>query len=65
MVPRMLQEAVWGTYVPGQERGIGLPTKQWHAAADAAIEAVFLKESKLRPKAPRGPTLVEQRFGKK
>lgn len=73
MVPPELQQAVWGTYQPGQERGGYRPTKAWHEAADAAIEAVYQRETKARMRSggstkrtePRGPTLIEKRFGKK
>jgi hypothetical protein len=43
MVPRDIQRWVWRTYRPGQcddKR----PSKEWHAAADAAIAAVFRAE---------------------
>lgn len=43
MVPYPLQRRVWVTYRPGQcdDRE---PSQEWHAAADAAIEAVYAKE---------------------
>lgn len=40
MVPKVLQEAVWVTYRPGQERGGALPSRNWFAAARAAQVAV-------------------------
>lgn len=43
MVPRELRAAVWATYQPGQETLRVRPSKEWHAAADAAIAAVALK----------------------
>lgn len=42
-VPKALQDEVWRTYRPGQERD-KRPSEAWHAAADAAIEAVCRKE---------------------
>lgn len=44
MVPRDLQRAVWATYRTGQCQLNPLPSKEWHAAADAAIAAVAEKE---------------------
>lgn len=46
MVPRALQDAVWDAYVPGQCDFDPLPSDEWHAAADAAIEAVAVKEGR-------------------
>lgn len=43
MVPRAIQRAVWAAYRPGQcddKR----PSKEWHAAANAAIGAVARQE---------------------
>ena len=65
MVPKALREAVWDTYSPGQERGEGLPTKPWRDAADAAIEAVYQMRGGTKRETPRGPSPIEQRFGKK
>lgn len=45
MVPKDLQREVWRTYQPGQERGVAKPTKEWHDAADAAIDYVDEIES--------------------
>ena len=39
MVPKPLQDAVWATYVPGQEQRRD-PTPEYLAAARAAINAV-------------------------
>jgi hypothetical protein len=39
MVPKRLQRAVWGKYVPGQERRMD-PTPAYLEAAFAAIDAV-------------------------
>lgn len=43
MVPRDLRRRVWSTYRPGQcdDREI---SREWLAAADAAIDAVAAKE---------------------
>ena len=38
-VPRPLQQAVWRHYRVGQCNDMN-PSPEWHAAADAAIEAV-------------------------
>lgn len=69
MVPKALQSAVWDTYSPGQERGVGLPTRDWHDAADAAIRAVADKEAKAsrttKRETPKGPSPIEKRFGKR
>lgn len=46
MVPQGLQRAVWDAYVPGQEQWEPTPTEEWHAAANAAIEAVAVKEGR-------------------
>lgn len=48
MVPRGIQSDVWAAYVPGQCDFDPLPSAEWHAAADRAIEAVAVKEG-LRP----------------
>jgi hypothetical protein len=44
MVPRDIQNKVWATYQEGQEQGKATPSKEWHEAADEAIEAVYKKE---------------------
>lgn len=43
MVPREMQRRVWATYRPGQcdDKNI---SREWLAAADAAIDAVAAKE---------------------
>ena len=46
MVPKALRNAVWATYVEGQEIGLAEPSKSWHGAADAAIAAVAEKEKR-------------------
>lgn len=43
MVPRPLQDAVWDTYVPGQEERKD-PTMDYLDAAEAAIAAVAVME---------------------
>jgi hypothetical protein len=43
LVPRPLQEAVWATYVPGQEVRKD-PTGEYLAAARAAVDAVAARE---------------------
>jgi len=48
MVPRALQRAVWAHYQNGQELGLARPSSEWHAAADAAIDAVDLAEHEER-----------------
>lgn len=45
MVPRRLQDEVWATYVPGQERRKD-PTNAYLIAARDAINAVATKEGK-------------------
>lgn len=45
MVPRNLQRNVWKHYRRGQCDDKN-PSLEWHAAADAAIKAVFEKERK-------------------
>lgn len=47
MVPRELRLAVWREYRSGQELD-KRPSAAWHAAADAAIAAVFELERKDR-----------------
>lgn len=47
MVPPALRQAVWDTYSPGQEIRRD-PTEAYLAAADAAIEAVAIKEGRKR-----------------
>jgi hypothetical protein len=44
MVPLKLRRAVWREYRDGQCNLDPLPSKAWHAAADAAIKAVAEKE---------------------
>ena len=44
MVPKRLQRLVWDTYQPGQEQRKD-PTMEYLAAAEAAIDAVWKKES--------------------
>lgn len=48
MVPRALQDGVWETYQPGQERldGTAFPSEPYLTAAQAAIDAVAAKEGK-------------------
>lgn len=48
MVPKDLQRQVWATYRPGQCDDKH-PSEAWHAAADAAIAAVALKEGRELP----------------
>jgi len=43
MVPAPLRQAVWDRYRPGQEIDKN-PSEEWHRAADAAINAVDVKE---------------------
>lgn len=43
MVPAPIRQQVWSTYRPGQCDDMN-PSTAWHAAADAAIKAVFDKE---------------------
>lgn len=43
MVPRAIQQRVWGEYRQGQCDDKN-PSKAWHSAADAAIAAVAAKE---------------------
>lgn len=45
MVPSRLQDAVWATYRPGQERDKD-PTDDYLDAARAAIDAVAEKEAR-------------------
>jgi hypothetical protein len=40
LVPADIQRAVYRAYVPGQCNLDPPPSPEWHAAADAAIEAV-------------------------
>lgn len=47
MVPKALQAAVWATYRAGQEVRKD-PTREYLAAADAAIDAVAEKEGRRR-----------------
>ena len=44
MVPKQLRDAVWRTYRPGQCDDMR-PSREWHDAADAAIESVFQQEA--------------------
>lgn len=44
MVPKKLRDAVWATYSPGQCDGTAEITREWHDAADAAIEWVARRE---------------------
>jgi hypothetical protein len=53
MVPKPIQLAVWRTYRPGQCDD-KQPSAAWHAAADAAIQAVALAERARLPDAPGG-----------
>lgn len=46
IVPKALRDAVWDAYRPGQCDDKN-PSSDWMLAADAAIEAVALKEGKL------------------
>lgn len=46
-VPKVLQAAVWKAYRPGQCDDWSLVTKEWHAAANAAIQAVAKKEGRI------------------
>lgn len=46
MVSRPLQSDVWAHYINGQERGEGSITKEYLAAADAAIDHVYDQEVK-------------------
>lgn len=48
-MPGHIQRAVYAAYRPGQETGDGRPSKQWIAAAHAAIAAVQLAEGAGRP----------------
>lgn len=48
-VPKELQRAVWRHYRAGQCDD-KQPSKEWHAAADAAIKAVAEKEAARKPK---------------
>ena len=43
LVPRDLQRAVWDNYRDGQCDDMR-PSREWHDAADAAIQAVYDKE---------------------
>lgn len=45
LVPRDIRRAVWAAYVPGQCDLDPPPSKEWHAAADAAIDAVWKIEN--------------------
>jgi len=45
MVPKAIRDQVWATYRPGQCDS-GLPSKEWHQAADEAIKAVAEKEAR-------------------
>lgn len=45
MVPKDLQREVWRTYRVGQCDDKA-PSEEWHAAADAAIVAVAIKEGR-------------------
>lgn len=53
MVPPPIRRRVWGTYRPGQCDDKN-PSKEWIAAADDAIAAVFSFE---RDRAKRKPQL--------
>lgn len=46
MVPGQFQRLVWAHYRPGQCDD-KQPSEKWHAAADIAIAAVALKESRI------------------
>lgn len=55
MVPKPLQDAVWDTYVPGQERRMD-PTGEYLDAAFAAIDAVANQEQRtMTPASPAEP----------
>lgn len=43
-VPKQIRDRVWDTYNPGQCDGQAPVTREWHEAADAAIQAVAKKE---------------------
>ena len=55
MVPADLRARVRAAFVPGQCAGLVLPSEEWHAAADAAIEAVAALEGLAPPRAPAPP----------
>lgn len=61
LVPSSLRARVWATYRPGQCDLKPSPSREWHAAADAAIEAVVKVEARL--KAERIRMDLEMRFG--
>lgn len=44
MVPKALKQEVYKHYQPGQVTGQVTPSKEWHTAANAAIQAVFDRE---------------------
>lgn len=46
LVPKMLQDEVWATYVPGQERS-KTPTAEYLIAAEDAVLHVALQEGLL------------------
>lgn len=56
MVPPELQRGVWAAYRAGQEID-KRPSPAWHAAAEAAILAVFELEGKAR--AAKAPAAVQ------
>lgn len=45
MVPKPLQDAIWATYVPGQERGRITPTSDYFKVTREAIRVVRRAES--------------------
>jgi hypothetical protein len=52
MIPKPLRDAVWATYVPGQEIRKD-PTDEYMDAHLAAVRAVAEKEGRAQPKEPK------------
>ena len=44
IVPRLLREAVWRAYRPGQEKGQVLPSREYLAALRRAVDYVAMAE---------------------
>lgn len=62
MVPGELRAAVWANYVPGQEVRKD-PTRDYLAAARAAVEAVWEKEQARNAKRKATPAAKQQQQG--
>lgn len=65
MVPGNMKRAVWATYRPGQERDKN-PTREYLAAAQAAIQAVYEQEhaADVKAEAEQASLFGEERAGR-